>query len=46
MAKLSAGWQNAKILGSVFDQLSDALILYDANQVITGVNAAAERLLA
>jgi PAS domain S-box-containing protein len=44
MAKLSAGWQNAKILGSVFDQLSDALILYDANQVITGVNAAAERL--
>jgi len=44
MAKLSVGWQNAKILGSVFDQLSDALILYDANQVITGVNAAAERL--
>jgi PAS domain S-box-containing protein len=44
MAKLSAGWQNAKILGSVFDQLSDALILYDTNQVITGVNAAAERL--
>ncbi|MGO9239459.1 MAG: sigma-54 interaction domain-containing protein [Bryobacteraceae bacterium] len=44
MAKLSAGWQNAKLLGNVFDQLSDALILYDANQVITGVNAAAERL--
>ena len=44
MPKLSAGWQNAKILGSVFDQLSDALILYDTNQVITGVNAAAERL--
>ncbi|MGD0579849.1 MAG: sigma 54-interacting transcriptional regulator [Bryobacteraceae bacterium] len=44
MAKLSAGWQNAKILGSVFDQLSDALILYDTNHVITGVNAAAERL--
>ena len=44
MAKLSAGWQNAKILGNVFDQLSDALILYDAGQIITGVNAAAERL--
>ena len=44
MAKLSAGWQNAKILGNVFDQLSDALILYDASQIITGVNAAAERL--
>ena len=44
MAKLSVGWQNAKILGNVFDQLSDALILYDTSQVITGVNAAAERL--
>ena len=44
MLKLSAGWQNAKILGSVFDQLSDALVLYDADQVITGVNAAAERM--
>jgi PAS domain S-box-containing protein len=44
MAKLTTGWQNSKILGHVFDQLSDALVLYDANHVITGVNAAAERM--
>jgi PAS domain S-box-containing protein len=44
MAKLTSGWQNSKILGHVFDQLSDALVLYDANHVITGVNAAAERM--
>ena len=44
MAKLSSNWQNAKVLGHVFDRLSDALVLYDANHVITGVNAAAERL--
>jgi PAS domain S-box-containing protein len=44
MSKLTTGWQNSKILGHVFDQLSDALILYDANQIITGVNAAAERM--
>ena len=44
MAKLTTGWQNSKILEHVFDQLSDALVLYDANHVITGVNAAAERM--
>ncbi len=44
MAKLTTGWQNSKILGHVFDQLSDALVLYDANHIITGVNAAAERM--
>jgi PAS domain S-box-containing protein len=44
MAKLTTGWQNSKILGHVFDQLSDALVLYDTNHIITGVNAAAERM--
>ncbi|MBI5085360.1 MAG: sigma 54-interacting transcriptional regulator [Acidobacteria bacterium] len=44
MAKLTADWQNANVLGHVFDQLSDALVLYDANHIITGVNSAAEKL--
>ena len=44
MAKLTSGWQNATILGHVFDQLSDALILYDPEHIITGANAAAERI--
>lgn len=44
MSKLSETWQNANILGAVFDQLSDALVLYNPDHVITGVNAAAERL--
>ncbi len=44
MAKLTSHWSNTNILGAVFDQLSDALVLYDTNHVITGVNAAAERL--
>jgi two-component system response regulator AtoC len=44
MAKLSADWQSANVLSAVFDQISDALVLYDTNHVITGVNAAAERL--
>ena len=44
MAKLSSGWRNARVLEHVFDRLSDALVLYDTNHLITGVNAAAERL--
>jgi PAS domain S-box-containing protein len=44
MAKLTDSWQNARILTHVFDQLSDAIVLYDARHVITGINAAAERL--
>ncbi|MBN9658511.1 MAG: sigma 54-interacting transcriptional regulator [Acidobacteria bacterium] len=44
MAKLTATWQNANVLTHVFDQLSDALVLYDTNHLITGVNAAAEKL--
>jgi PAS domain S-box-containing protein len=44
MSKLVPEWQRANVLEAVFDQLSDALVLYDKNQVITGVNQAAERL--
>src|SRR6476620_6049516 len=44
MSKLTPGWQKTSVLESVFDQLSDALILYDPEFRITGVNRAAEKL--
>jgi PAS domain S-box-containing protein len=44
MAKLAAHWENARLLTTIFDQISDAIVLYDLNHIITGVNAAAERL--
>jgi PAS domain S-box-containing protein len=44
MSKLSPEWRRAPVLESVFDQLSDALVLYDAEFLITGVNRAAEKL--
>jgi PAS domain S-box-containing protein len=44
MSKLSPGWQHTNILESVFDQLSDALVLYDPEFRITGVNRSAEKL--
>ena len=44
MSKLSPGWQKTSVLESVFDQLSDALVLYDPEFRITGVNRAAEKL--
>ena len=44
MSKLTPGWQNASVLESVFDQLSDALVLYDPEFTITGVNRSAEKL--
>jgi len=37
-------WRKANVLEAVFDQLSDALVLYDNNRAITGMNQAAERL--
>jgi len=43
-AHLSKSWQRPEILGAVFDQLSDALFLYDKELHIVGVNQAAERL--
>src|ERR1051326_5116780 len=44
MSKFTPGWQKASVLEEVFDQLSDALILYDPEFRITGVNRAAEKL--
>ncbi|HXN46584.1 MAG TPA: sigma 54-interacting transcriptional regulator [Bryobacteraceae bacterium] len=44
MSKLLPQWQEAHVLETVFDQLSDALVLYDQSHSITGMNRAAERL--
>jgi PAS domain S-box-containing protein len=44
MSKLTPDWQNFSVLESVFNELSDALVLYDADFRITGVNRAAEKL--
>src|SRR5215469_6680286 len=44
MSKLTPGWQRTSVLESAFDQLSDALILYDPEFRITGVNRSAEKL--
>jgi PAS domain S-box-containing protein len=44
LSKVDSKWQNVDVLEAVFDQISDALVLYDNNLVITGVNQAAERL--
>src|SRR5215831_7485798 len=44
MSKLTPGWQQTSVLESVFDQLSDALVLYDPEFRVTGVNRAAEKL--
>jgi len=44
ISKLDPAWQRAPVLEAVFDQLADALVLYDRDLVITGVNHAAEKL--
>jgi len=44
MSKLTPDWQQSHILEAVFDQLSDALVLYSPDYTITGVNRAAEKL--
>jgi PAS domain S-box-containing protein len=44
MPSLAPDWDQASVLRAVFDQLSDALVLYDPDFIITGVNRAAERL--
>jgi PAS domain S-box-containing protein len=41
---LSSKWQRPEILESIFDQLSDALFVYDKDLNIVGVNQAAQRL--
>jgi two-component system response regulator AtoC len=44
MSKLTLEWQRTSILETVFDLLSDALVLYSPDFTITGVNRAAEKL--
>lgn len=44
MPNLALEWQNSHLLAAVFNQLSDALIIYDSNLRISGVNEAAEKL--
>src|SRR5436190_15621453 len=44
MSGLIPEWQRAPVLEAVFDQISDALVLYDRDMIITGVNRAAEKL--
>jgi PAS domain S-box-containing protein len=44
MSKITPGWQKTSVLEAVFDQLSDALVLYDPEFKITGVNNSAEKL--
>lgn len=44
MPNLALEWRNSHLLTAVFNQLSDALIIYDSNLRISGVNEAAERL--
>ena len=44
MSKLSPEWRRTPVLEAVFDQLSDALVLYNSDFTITGVNRAAEKL--
>jgi PAS domain S-box-containing protein len=44
VSHLAADWRRPEILEAIFDQLSDALFLYDKNLHIVGVNQAAQRL--
>ena len=44
MPVLAPSWQRPDVLQAIFDQLSDALFLYDKDLYITGVNQAAQRL--
>jgi len=41
---LAARWQRPEVLEAIFDQLSDALFLYDKSLHVVGVNQAAQRL--
>ena len=44
MSKLLQEWRQTNLLEAVFDQLSDALVIYNRDRVITGVNRAAEKV--
>ena len=45
MSKVLSSWQRSGVLEAVFDQLSDGVVLYDRDLVVTGVNRAAELML-
>ena len=45
MPNLTSKWQKTNLIEAVFDQLADALIVYDTELVITGINKAAEKML-
>jgi two-component system, NtrC family, response regulator AtoC len=44
VSNLAIAWRQPGVLEAIFNQLSDALVLYDQDRIITGVNQAAERL--
>ncbi len=44
MSQLTAYWHRPEILESIFNQLSDALFVYDKSLHIVGVNQAAQQL--
>ncbi len=44
VSHLATKWQRPEILEAIFDQLSDALFLYDKSLHVVGVNHAAQRL--
>lgn len=44
VSPLAAKWQRPEILEAIFDQLSDALFIYDKSLHVEGVNQAAQRL--
>ena len=44
MPNLALEWQKSSLLSAVFDQLSDALIVYDSKLRISAVNHATEKL--
>jgi PAS domain S-box-containing protein len=44
VSHLARRWQRPEILEAIFDQLGDALLLYDKHLHLVGVNQAAERL--
>src|ERR1700688_87671 len=44
VSHLAVKWQRPEILEAIFDQLSDALFIYDKNLHIVGVNQSAQRL--
>ena len=44
ISKILHEWRTPEVLAAVLDQISDAIILYDRDLRITGINRAAERL--